>query len=106
MDLVICINVLDHVNNYEQCMKEIFRVLSEDGLLILGQDLSNQEDLDHCPESYADVGHPITIDHIVLEQTFAGNYHKYFEKILPRVEGRNPKAHYATYLGILQKCIC
>lgn len=104
MDLVICINVLDHVNNYEQCMQEIFRVLDKGGLLVLGQDLSNQEDLTHCPESYADIGHPIKIDQVVLEQTFAGKYHKIFERILPRDEGRNPKAHYATYLGILQKC--
>lgn len=104
MDLVICINVLDHVNNYEQCMQEIFRVLDLGGLLILGQDLSNQEDLAHCPESYTDIGHPIKIDHLILEQTFTGKYHKIFEKILPRDEGRNPKAHYATYLGILQKC--
>lgn len=104
MDLVICINVLDHVNNYEQCMQEIFRVLNNGGLLILGQDLSNQEDLMHCPESYTDIGHPIKIDHLILEQTFTGKYHKIFEKILPRDEGRNPKAHYATYLGILQKC--
>lgn len=104
MDLVICINVLDHVNDYEQCMQEISRVLNNTGLLVLGQDLSNQEDLTHCPESYADVGHPIKIDHPLLEQKFAGKYHKKFEKILPRAEGRNPKAHYGTYLGILQKC--
>lgn len=104
MDLVICINVLDHVNNYEQCMQEIFRVLNNGGLLILGQDLSNQEDLMHCPESYADIGHPIKVDHLLIEQTFAGKYHKIFEKILPRDEGRNPNAHYATYLGIIQKC--
>lgn len=104
MDLVVCVNVLDHVNDYEQCMQEIFRVLNNDGLLILGQDLSNQEDLMHCPESYADIGHPIKVDHLLIEQTFAGKYHKIFEKILPRDEGRNPNAHYATYLGIVQKC--
>lgn len=84
-------------------MQEIFRVLNEDGLLILGQDLSNKEDQIHCPESYADIGHPIKIDHMLIEQTLKGKYHQIFEKILPRDDGRNPKAHYGTYLGVLQK---
>lgn len=103
MDLVVCINVLDHVKDYDQCMNEIFRVLKNDALLILGQDLSNAEDLVQCPESYSDVGHPIKIDHHLIEQTLDGNYKKLFEKILQRQEGRNPKAHYGTYLGIFQK---
>lgn len=103
MDLVVCINTLDHVNDYDKCMNEIFRVLNKDGLLILGQDLSNKDDLRQCPESYADIGHPIKVDHIVIEQTLKGKYHKRFEKILSRTEGRNPSAHFGTYLGILEK---
>ncbi|NLO40768.1 MAG: hypothetical protein GX115_15040 [Ruminiclostridium sp.] len=31
-------------------------------------------------ESYTDIGHPIKIDHLVLEQTFTGKYRKAFEK--------------------------
>lgn len=103
MDIIVCINVLDHVNDYDQCMNEIFRVLKIEGVLILGQDLSNQEDQMQCHESYADIGHPIKIDHHLIEQTLSGKYQKLFEKILSRHEGRNPKAHYGTYLGILQK---
>lgn len=103
MDLVVCVNVLDHVNNYDLCMNEIFRVLKNEGVLILGQDLSNREDLIRCPESYSDIGHPIKIDLRLIEQILAGNYKKLFEKILSRDEGRNPQAHYGTYLGILQK---
>ena len=103
MDLVVCVNVLDHVSDYDQCMNEIFRVLKKDGILILGQDLSNEEDLIQCPESYSDIGHPIKVDHHFIEQTLDGKYKKLFETILPRQEGRNPEAHYGTYLGILQK---
>ena len=103
MDLVICINVLDHVNDYDSCMNEISRILKKDGVLILGQDLSNQEDFDNCPESYSDIGHPIKIDHLLIEQTLKSHYQKLSEKILTRNEGRNPQAHYGTYLGILQK---
>lgn len=103
MDLIICINVLDHVNDFKKCMEEIFRVLKNGGLLVLGQDLSNKEDQMYCPESYEDIGHPIKIDHLLIEKILVGKYHPLFEKILTRDEGRNPKAHYATYLGILQK---
>lgn len=105
MDLIVCVNVLDHVSDYDQCMNEIFRVLKKDGIVILGQDLSNEEDLVHCPESYSDIGHPIKVDHPLIEQTLNGKYKKIFETILARQEGRNPDAHYGTYLGILQK-IC
>jgi SAM-dependent methyltransferase len=105
MDIIVCINVLDHVSDYNQCMNEIFRVLKKDGILILGQDLSNEEDLIQCPESYSDIGHPIKVDHHLIEQTLDGKYTKLFETILLRQEGRNPDAHYGTYLGILQK-IC
>lgn len=103
MDLIVCVNVLDHVNDYDQCMNEIFRVLKKDGILILGQDLSNEEDLVHCPESYSDIGHPIKVDHPLIGKTLDGEYKRLFETILPRQEGRNPDAHYGTYLGILQR---
>jgi ubiquinone/menaquinone biosynthesis C-methylase UbiE len=104
MDLIICINVLDHVNDYDRCMQEIYRVLNTDGLLILGQDLSNQEDQELCPESYTDIGHPIKLDHVIIEKSLEGKYSHLFKKILSREEGRNPGAHYGTFLGILQKC--
>ena len=65
--------------------------------------VSNQEDFDNCPESYSDIGHPIKIDHLLIEQTLKSHYQKLSEKILTRNEGRNPQAHYGTYLGILQK---
>ena len=37
MDMIICINVLDHVNDYDKCMSEINRVLRKGGMLILGK---------------------------------------------------------------------
>lgn len=103
MDLIICINVLDHVNDYDKCMEEIFRVLNNKGILILGQDLSNEEDKNKCPESYADIGHPIKLDQITIENSLEGKYQYIFKKILPREEGRNPKAHYGTFLGIMSR---
>ena len=103
MDLIICINVLDHVNDYDSCMFEINRVMRKGGIFILGQDLSNEEDLRYCPESYSDIGHPIKVDHQILGDTLANGYTKLIRKVLPRTEGRNPTAHYGTYLGVFQK---
>ena len=103
MDLIICINVLDHVNNYYLCMDSINRVLKTGGVLILGQDLSNEEDFNNCPESYEDVGHPIKIDQCLIEKRVTNKYDEIFKIILRRDDGRNPEAHYGTYCGILRK---
>lgn len=102
MDVVICINVLDHVQDYDRCMAEMDRVLASGGILILGQDLSNGEDMANCPESYTDIAHPIKVDLDNLKESLKC-YTPVFERILPRERGRNPKCHYGTYLGILQK---
>lgn len=104
MDLVVCINVLDHVSDFDRCMYEIHRVLRKGGMLVLGQDLSNEEDMRNCPASYVDIGHPIKVDHQVLDDTLAsGVYTELMRKVLPRAEGRNPIAHYGTYCGVFRK---
>ncbi len=102
MDLLVCINVLDHVRDYDLSVGEMNRVLKKGGILIIGQDLSNKEDMDCCPESYSDVGHPIKLDGPTLEKSLIG-YDPVFSRTLARGEGRNPEAHYGTYLGILRK---
>jgi SAM-dependent methyltransferase len=99
MDLIVVINVFDHVQDFDLCMKEICRVLKVGGTLVLGQDLTNQEDLNNCPETKTDLGHPIKVD----EDSFSNYLKKYnpeLNKILPRHKGRNPKAHYGTKLFI------
>lgn len=104
-DLLVCINVLDHVNDFEKCMQEINRVLKKGGILIMGQDLSNEEDYINAPESYKDIGHPIKIDEQVLGESINDKYDFLFKKLLSRAEGRNPKAHYGTYLTVASKTI-
>jgi len=103
MDMVICINVLDHVQDYDHCMKEIHRVLRLGGVLVLGQDLTNEEDYSNCPESFTEPLHPITLDHHMLEETLNPFYQSQMKRILPREAGRNPAIHYGTYLGILTR---
>lgn len=102
MDLVICVNVLDHVADYGRCIGEMDRVLKPGGILVLGNDLSNSEDMQRCPESYTDIGHPIKVDHDTLNASLKG-YRQLYYKIWPRNEGRNPRAHYGVFTGIFEK---
>lgn len=102
MDLVVCINVLDHVQDYDRCMSEMIRVLNDGGYLIIGQDLTNDEDFKSCPETITDIGHPVKIDADIIYKSLRG-MQPLFEKILQREEGRNPRCHYGTYLSILIK---
>ena len=99
MDLCVCINVLDHVRDAEICFQQIHRVLKPKGVLIIGQDMSNSEDFERCPESWTDIGHPIKLDKHYLDKETLG-YSILFKKILSREKGRNPKCHYGTYLFI------
>ena len=99
IDLLVCINVLDHVQDADQCLDEMRRVLGPDGILVLGQDLSNEEDLRLAPDSYEDIGHPIKVDDVYLDRQI-GDSGTLFSNILPREAGRNPSAHFGTYLFI------
>ncbi len=101
-DLVVCINVLDHVQNAEQCLKEIIRVTKRGGFIVFGQDLSDDEDLSNRIVR-DDIGHPIKIHHTTLEIILNDVYESHLKKILPRNKGRGPFAHYGTYIFIGQK---
>jgi len=101
-DLVICINVLDHVQDIIKCLEEIKRVIKQSGFIIFGQDLSNEEDL-LKKEVKNDIAHPIKISHTTLDAMFDTVYEVRLKKLLLRNKGRNPIAHYGTYIFIGQK---
>jgi ubiquinone/menaquinone biosynthesis C-methylase UbiE len=101
-DLVVCINVLDHVQDAEKCLKEMIRVSKSGGFIILGQDLSDEDDLSNRIVR-DDIGHPIKIHHASLDATLDNVCECHLKKILPRDKGRNPIAHYGTYIFIGQK---
>lgn len=101
-DLVVCINVLDHVKKPDLCMTQLLRVLASGGILILGQDLTTESDLmkneSIMQKNKIDIGHP----HIFPD-------HKYFleylhvlkpilNKVLTREEGRAPDWHSGTFI--------
>lgn len=99
-DLLVCINVLDHVENVDKCFDEIYRVLKKDGLFVLGQDLTDwNKRRDPSPKEDQDQGHPIRINEEYCSQKLS-NYRSLFNKI---VESRNPQAHYGCICYIGQK---
>jgi SAM-dependent methyltransferase len=96
-ELVVMINVLDHVRDAMECLRQAARITRPGGTLIVGQDLSNADDVARTGE---DIGHPIRIDHDTLNAQLLPQFDPKLHRILRREEGRNPDAHYGTYLFI------
>jgi SAM-dependent methyltransferase len=99
-DLVVVINVLDHCRDSLACIRQAVRITKPGGFLVIGQDLSNFDDVQRIGD---DIGHPIRIDHETLDNELLQVFRKVHYKILSRDEGRNPSAHYGTYVFIGQK---
>lgn len=97
VDCIVCINVLDHVYDANQCFKSMYKNLNPNGLIILGQDLTNDYDFEHCPEMVNDDIHPIKLDEEYIDSHLL-QYNMIYKKIVPREEGRNPAAHYGVML--------
>lgn len=91
-DLVVMINVLDHVHDADACMEKAISLVREGGSFVLGQDLSDAEDLKHHPY---DVGHPIRLRREDLDP-FLEPLTTLHRRDLPREAGRDPRLHYAT----------
>lgn len=100
VDLVICVNVLDHVQDASLCLSEVFRVLKPGGFFVFGQDLSDEKDLANLPISQ---GHPIRLSEQFLDSILENKYTPLLKKILSREQGRNPEGHCGTYILIGKK---
>ena len=96
VDVLICNNVLDHVQDVDKCFEHIYSSLKTGGVFIFGQDLTSDEDIQKYPE--ADEFHPIRLNEKHIKLLLNDDYEALFEKLLSREEGRNPDAHYATIL--------
>lgn len=100
-DLVVCNNVLDHVQDARACLSEISRVLKVGGYFVFGQDLSSETDINKQQrEDRGFIGHPIKLHHQTLDQLLGNMYEIKMRKILPRVASRNPRHHYGTYIFV------
>jgi ubiquinone/menaquinone biosynthesis C-methylase UbiE len=93
-DVVVMINVLDHVMDAQLCLATATRITKPGGLLVIGQDLTNEEDLKKIP---FDIGHPIRLRLEDVESQLIG-FSPVLRKVLPRAASRNPDAHYATLI--------
>jgi SAM-dependent methyltransferase len=62
--LVVLVNVLDHVQDAVLCLRQAIRITGPEGYLIIGQDLSDEEDLRATAQ---DVGHPVKIPREALD---------------------------------------
>jgi SAM-dependent methyltransferase len=91
-DLVVMINVLDHVRDADLCMRTAIELVRPEGYFVLAQDLSNEDDVARHPY---DVGHPIRLRREDLEP-YLQPLTTMLRKDLPREEGRNPRLHYGT----------
>ena len=91
-DVVVVINVLDHVRDADLCLRTSIGLLRPGGWLLLGQDLTVDEDAARFP---LDIGHPIRLRREDVD-AHVRNLEPVLRKDLDRMAGRNPKAHYST----------
>jgi len=99
-DLLICINVLDHVEDVSKCFSEMKRVLRKDGLIVFGNDLTDwmKRNNPH-PEKAYDQGRVMRINEEYVDEVFS-SFELFMRKI---VESRNPPYHYGCMCCIGQK---
>ena len=99
VDCIICVNVLDHVYSLDKCFNSMYANLKPNGILILGQDLTNDYDFDVTPkEDPWAMMHPIRVDYNDIKPYLIQKYTPIFDKILPREESRASYNHYGTLL--------
>jgi SAM-dependent methyltransferase len=101
-DLAVKINVLDHVHDARKCMENLVNVVRPGGLLVIGQDLTNEEDIQALKNDAGEVGHPIKLNHEWFE-SFLKGFEPIISKVLNREEGREPAHHYGTLLFVGRK---
>ena len=101
VDVLICNNVLDHVQSVEACFQHMFSSLKDGGIVIFGQDLTSAEDVEKHG-NLSDPCHPIRLDEYSI-QKYIDQYDVIYKNILPRSEGRNPEHHYATMIFVGRK---
>jgi hypothetical protein len=66
--------------------------------LIIGQDLSNEQDLVAMKDDGGAVGHPIKLDHEWFAPFLDKGFEPIIKKVLSREEGRAPEYHYGELL--------
>jgi SAM-dependent methyltransferase len=91
-DVVVVINVLDHVYDFDLCMTNAVALVRPGGYFVIGQDLSNEHEAETD-----DLGHPIRVTAEDVEG-YLGEFDPLLKKNFSRKEGRNPDHHYSTLI--------
>jgi SAM-dependent methyltransferase len=91
-DLVVMINVLDHVRDADVCLRTAIELCRPGGVFILGQDLSDASDVSNHPH---DVGHPIRLGREDVEP-YLEAFETLHRRDLSRDEGRAPELRCGT----------
>lgn len=98
-DLAVKINVLDHVRDARACMDTLVRIVKPGGILIIGQDLTDEADLEFLKNDPGSDGHPIKLRHEWFDEWLGPHrFEPIISKVLSRQEGRAPAAHYGTLI--------
>ncbi|MDH3691042.1 MAG: class I SAM-dependent methyltransferase [Gammaproteobacteria bacterium] len=96
--LTVLINVLDHVRDAEQCLREAVRITAVGGYIVFGQDLTGLDDRrPHNP------GHPFLLNHRQLESFLNEHFDTLFWRIAPREEMAERDMHYGALVYIGRK---
>lgn len=98
-ELVVMINVLDHVRDARRCMDNLVNLVKPGGWLIIGQDLTNEHDLAaHAANPELQIGHPIKISAEWFAPWLRNGFEPAIYKVLEREQCRDPKEHYGTLI--------
>jgi 2-polyprenyl-3-methyl-5-hydroxy-6-metoxy-1,4-benzoquinol methylase len=101
-DLAVCINVLDHVRSVDLCMKTLVRVVKPGGLLLLGQELTNDDDLKATERmrlaARSDTGHPHKFETHEILRPYLSDFVPVLDRVVPREQVRLPEWHCGTFV--------
>ena len=94
-DLAVMINVLDHVEDARRCMDNLVNIVRPGGIFVIGQDLTDEEDLKALQRDPGAAGHPIKLNHEWFEPFLQG-FDPLLKKVLTREQSREPHQHYGA----------
>lgn len=96
-DVVLMINVLEHVKDPQACCRNAIRVAKPGGIVVIGEDLASDASLRDAPAGY-DIMHPHHMTRELLDQCLLPHLEPLVYKILGRQECRDATSLDGTYL--------